>query len=526
MSPPREEGYEPLQVDEGGAVPPASALRKSGWTASPSVKYLALAASALVATVVSASVAFHRGSGEALRTDAAYYRVGEKCNSLEMWYGRNNASFWVAETMESRHPELVIQPAEDAFRHCAELANAFFAVTVHYGNESHALMDQPSQPELGVYRYRSFPPPLLPNAGSTEFEVRLEFGFYPGGETGQPCDAPVCIPEDLARTGVAFSNDEIRTTSGQRARLAKAPRPAGRTATTSTCTSLNPLPAAFMATDDTYAFTDENAIPCDVVHVDTPLSTAPALRWIQVLGDSNSRYLVTRWAEMLNLTLVAEHTAEAEHQRHPTTMVYHDGTGTGIVLIFQWFFVRHDPSDVRNLAALKLTSLAAFIDSIPFETPPAWSPSLDPARVRMTDLFLSFGSHAHHLSQSGMRAGLARLDAGLRERFALARSTYLLLTNAAEPSTIPERYGPQAAMRNNLIIRNAQNAVAQEYIRANWPDTIIVDLFTVSRTTPLRLKADTVHFYPQVYSAQAELLWTALHLADSRVARGNAIESE
>ncbi|GAA5871573.1 hypothetical protein JCM3774_006301 [Rhodotorula dairenensis] len=512
----RDAGYEPLQVGDG--IPVAPRLRKSWSLSSVNVKSLALAASALVATFISASVAFRRGSDEALRTDAAYYRVGEKCNSLEMWYGRNNASFWVAETMEGRHPELVIQPAEDAFRHCAELANAFFAVTVHYGNESHALMDQPSQPELGVYRYRSFPPPLLPDAGSTEFEVRLEFGFYPGGETGQPCDATACQIAEVARTGVAFSGNEIRTQMGERARLAKSPRAAaGRTTVTaSRCTTLDPLPVAFTATDDSFTFTDADGVPCSVVPAGTALPNSPALRWIQVLGDSNSRYLVTRWAEMLNLTLAAEHTTERE--KHPTTLVYHDGTGTGIVLIFQWFFVRQDPSDVRNLAAINLASLAEYLGSIPFVSPPTWPESFTAADVRMTDLFLSFGSHAPGLTQSGMRAGMDRLHDGLRERFTLARSTYLLLVSAAEPSTIPESYGPQSAMRNNLIIRNAQNAVAREYVQTRLPDTTVVDYFTLSRTTPLRLKKDSVHFLPEVYSVQVDLAWTAMYLEDLRIA--------
>lgn len=478
------------------------------------MKYWALAASALLVTVLSASIAFRRGLDEARRPDVAYHRVGEKCNSLEMWYGRNNASFWIAETTEGRHPELVVRPADDAFSHCQGLASASFAVTVHYGNESHALMNPPAQLELGVYRYHSFPPPLMSTAGPTEFEIRLEFGFYPGGDTGQPCDATACMIADVARTGVGFSGAEIRTTTGARARLAKLPRAAGRTAAPTTCTTLDPLPAAFSATYDSFTFTDAYGVPCEIIPAGTVLSRSPALRWIQVLGDSNSRYLVTRWAEMLNLTLAAEHTAERE--KHPTTLVYHDGSGTGVVLCFQWFFVRQDPSDAQNLAAINLASLSAYLGSIPFASNPTWPETFTVGEVRMTDLFLSFGSHAPGLTQSGMRAGMDRLHDGLQERFALARSTYLLLVAAAEPSTIPESYGPQSAMRNNLIIENAQNAVAREFVHARLPDTTVVDYFTLSRTTPLRLKKDSVHFLPEVYSTQVDLAWTAMYLQDLR----------
>lgn len=72
-------------------------------------------------------------------------------------------------------------------------------------------------------------------------------------------------------------------------------------------------------------------------------------------------------------------------------------------------------------------------------------------------------------------------------------------------------------MRNNMIIKNAQNAVANEYIRSTFPDTIVVDFFSLTRTTPLSLKKDSVHFLSEVYSAQADLMWTAMHLADLRV---------
>lgn len=476
--------------------------------------YAVLAVVALAVTAMSAAIAVE--SFRAPRTTTAIASVGRKCNTLEMYYGRNNASFWVADMTPGRYPELVIRPADDeAFRQCPGLAAASFVVTVHYGNESHVVLDPPYQLELGVYRYPSFPAPLLPTTGPTELEIRLDFGFYPGGDSGQPCDDVACMPLDVAHTGVAFSGDEIRSEAGERVRFARGPGAVGRSVGTSTCATLDPLPAVYMGDENTFVFTDEGGMPCNVIATGSALPATPDLRWIHVLGDSNSRYLVTQLAELLNLTLAAEHTAETE--KHPTTLVFHDGTGSGVVLSFQWFFIRQDPSDVRNLAAINLASLAAYLDSIPFAPTPAWPKSFTATETRVTDLFLSFGSHAPGLTQSGMRAGMARLDAGLRERFGLARSTYLLLTAATEPSTIPESYGPQSAMRNNMIIKNAQNAVANEYIRSTFPDTIVVDFYSLTRTTPLSLKKDSVHFLPEVYTAQADLMWTAMHLADLRV---------
>jgi hypothetical protein len=507
---PAHQQYVPLQI---GAL---EILEAGQLTSDPhnTASYVILAVVALAVIAMSAVVALE--SSYVPRTMSAVAGIGRKCNTLEMYYGRNNASFWVAHATPGRNPALIIRPADDeAFRQCPGLAAASFVVTVRYGNESHVLLDPPSQLELGVYRYESFPPPRLPTIGPTELEVRLDFGFYPGGDSGQPCDDTACMPLDVAHTGTAFSGDEIRSETGERVRLAHGPRAVGRSADTSTCSTLDPLPAVYMATENDFVFTDEEGMPCNVVAAGSALPATPDLRWIQVLGDSNSRYLVTRLAEMLNLTLAAEHTAVNE--KHPTTLIFHDGTGSGVVLSFQWFFVRQDPSDARNLAAINLSSLAAYLDSIPFAPTPAWPKSFTATETRVTDLFLSFGSHAPGLTQSGMRAGMDRLDAGLRERFGLARSTYLLLTAATEPSTIPESYGPQSAMRNNMIIKNAQNAVANEYIRSTFPDTIVVDFFSLTRTTPLSLKKDSVHFLSEVYSAQADLMWTAMHLADLRV---------
>ncbi|GAA5985633.1 hypothetical protein JCM10908_007051 [Rhodotorula pacifica] len=506
MPNPRDLGYEALEV-EGQAVQQP----RTPWYRASSAKYAAITASIalLVVLAASAGIAYEsRKTSHAQPTPP----VGTACPSLDLYRLRNNASFWVAEATQGRLAELVIRPADDAYRYCPGLATAAFAVTVHYGNESHALVDPPSQVELGVYRYRSFPPPILETSGSTEFEIRLDFGFYPGGDSGQPCTATACMPDDVAHTGVAFSGDEIFSDTGERVRLPRRPPRPRPSRNGAICTTLDPLPAAYIATNKVFVFTNGKGGPCGVVPVGTTLPSAPDLRWIHILGDSNSRYLVTRLAEMLGLSLAAEHTSE--HEKHPTTLVYNDGTGTGIVLSFQWFFVRQDPSDARNLAAIELSSLSAYLASIPFSPQLTWPGTYTATEIRMTDLFLSFGSHAPGLTQSGMRAGMDRLNDGLLERFGFARSTYLLLTAATEPSTIPASYGPQSAMRNNLIIKNAQNAVAAEHVRATSPSTIIVDFFSLTSTTPLDLKKDSVHFLPEVYSAQADLMWTAMHLAD------------
>lgn len=438
------------------------------------------------------------------------------CAALDLVEGRNNASFWVASPAGGWKPELVIRPANSTYEGCPGLSVAAFSVVAHYGNESHVLPSG-EQDRFGVYRYDKFPSVLSSSsevaAAPTTFEVRLDFGFYPGGDSGQPCLDKVCMIQDVARTGVVFSGDEILTVEGTRPQLGLWHRPAAPLSdSTPLCRQLDPLPVAFYAEDKTFAFADDAGARCAVRSVGADLPSPRQLRWIQVLGDSNSRYLLVRLAERLNLTLAAEHTAPTE--KHPTTLVYHDGSGSGLVLAFQWFFIRQDPSDVKNLAAIDLSSLGAYLASIPFADPPAWPKSYTASRVPVTDLFVGFGSHAPALTQTGMRAGLERLHEGLAARAALARSLSFLLAPATEPSTIPESYGPQSAMRNNLIIEHAQNAVVREFAAVRFPDARVVDFFSMTRVLPVSAKKDSVHFLPEIYSAQADLLWTAMYLGD------------
>ncbi|POY75495.1 hypothetical protein BMF94_1397 [Rhodotorula taiwanensis] len=511
MPGPEAQGYESL-----APVAKQVEVRHGQRWVPPRRLVIAIALAASVVAVLSVALAHPAYKLPAFGT-TSYRRVrastASKCSSLELASRRNNGSFWVVEAVQTRMPELVIRPRDNSFEGCFGAASAYFTVRIHYGNETQVLGGPSYQDPLGVYHYDAFPRGLeMPGTDEGVLEAKLDFGYYPAAEDGQPCSLPVCNVEEVARTGVLYSGEEILDATGQRVTLRVNNRPTSVNAPAPVCEILDPLPVAFFDATNDFAYADSNGRRCSIRKVGVDLPHRPPLRWIQILGDSNSRYMANQLAVMLNLTLAAKHTANNE--KHPTTKIYHDGSGSGIVLAFEWVFVRSSPGDVRDLDAVNLSSLGAYLTSVPFADPPKWPESYTATPVQMTDLFFSFGSHAPTLSQLGMRAGVERLRPGLEQRFALARNRYILLTAATEPSKVPAKYGPQWAMRNNLNIDVAQNAVAREF--ATSIGALVVDYFTMTRTIPMRLTRDPVHFLTPVYAAQSDILWTALYLADER----------
>ncbi|POY75516.1 hypothetical protein BMF94_1418 [Rhodotorula taiwanensis] len=452
------------------------------------------------------------------RDGLAWELSPDHCASIGLFEDRNRADFWTVEALSAPSPRLVVRPKNDTAAGCPSLAHAMFSVWIGWAAETRLVAAPPTQGPMGVYTFSSFPPPVTSASSrgtiTARFRVRLEFGYYPGGDTGQPCGAHECLPEHLEHVGIKFSGQEILDRLGSRPSLILDVASPPALAPPRVCSSLDPLPLSYRPGHDLFAFVDSTGHPCNIRRVGDQLPYSPRLRWIHFQGDSNSRYLVFELAKMLGLTASITH-VETQHSNLPTTAVFHDGTGTGVVLVFRWVFLEHWDTDVDFLARVQLTSLRAFLESIPFPRSTKWPSTFLHPGLRPTDLFISFGSHAQRLSRSGFQAAVDRLRPGLARCSRLSRSTYFLLTAAAEPLDIPERFVGDELMRNNRII-DVQNDVARHFIREHFPGADIVDFFTLTRTIPRSLRLDSVHFMPDVYRVQADLIWTAIIAADER----------
>lgn len=452
------------------------------------------------------------------RDGLAWELSPDHCASIGLFEDRNRADFWTVEALSAPSPRLVVRPKNDTAAGCPSLAHAMFSVWIGWAAETRLVAAPPTQGPMGVYTFSSFPPPVTSASSrgtiTARFRVRLEFGYYPGGDTGQPCGAHECLPEHLEHVGIKFSGQEILDRLGSRPSLILDVASPPALAPPRVCSSLDPLPLSYRPGHDLFAFVDSTGHPCNIRRVGDQLPYSPRLRWIHFQGDSNSRYLVFELAKMLGLTASITH-VETQHSNLPTTAVFHDGTGTGVVLVFRWVFLEHWDSDVDFLARVQLTSLRAFLESIPFPRSTKWPSTFLHPGLRPTDLFISFGSHAQRLSRSGFQAAVDRLRPGLSRCSRLSRSTYFLLTAAAEPLDIPERFVGDELMRNNRII-HVQNDVARHFVREHFPHADIIDFFTLTRTIPRSLRLDSVHFMPDVYRVQADLIWTAMIAADER----------
>lgn len=124
----------------------------------------------------------------------------------------------------------------------------------------------------------------------------------------------------------------------------------------------------------------------------------------------------------------------------------------------------------------------------------------------MSHLFISLGSHAPFITSIGLGPALERLRPALARKVAQASHTSFFTTTAADPAQIPETYGPQALLRNSIMIdmlARGGRGLAKE-LGAGF-----LDVFSLSKTIPRSLTVDSVHFQPVVYDAWAELAYTA-----------------
>ncbi|GAA5852120.1 hypothetical protein JCM8547_000163 [Rhodosporidiobolus lusitaniae] len=445
---------------------------------------------------------------------------GPGCSSLALLFERNNASFWRAEYVARPRPALVVRPVEaERYLHCSALSLAFFAVRLHYGEgETHAVRSKPLQQSMGVYTFQNLPERLSSRfEGNVTAEVRLEFGYYPGGEVGQPCAGKTCEPGLLDRiVGMKWSGEEIFDSAGRRAVLPPGTSHSS-TSPSTTCDTLRDLPAVLMH-NETFAFLAPSGSPCTLL---TPTPQPPAatpnpIRWLHLVGDSNTRHLVQHLSDPLGLYNRLSWTAPGE--KYPTHFFCHDGSLSGVFVTFSWFFLTTDQDDAANLDKIDLSSLGAFLASIPWPNAPAFPASFND--VHIDHLYISPGSHAPLITHSGLSALLSSLRPALERKINSAKATSFVFTSSANPTTIPLNYGPQSTMRNNIMLATT-NGIVADFVRSDLSTKAdALDIFSLTNVIPPSFRVDSVHFQPQVYDAWAQVLWTAAELARER--RGGA----
>lgn len=280
---------------------------------------------------------------------------GPGCSSPSLLSLRNAASFWTASRSAS---SLRIQPKEDAiYYNCPELSLAAFSLRLHDPNgQSHLVVAPLSQPSFaGSYSLPlgALPAPIrtheVADKAQAEVEVILEFGFYPGARSGQPCAGATCQPAELSRMGVEWSGREVVSEDGKRlimeAHGRKTEDPS-RKNDLEPCPILSPLPVVLSLPSPStapqtspFTFLDPTGSPCSLFspHPLPPSSSSRPITWIHLLGDSNLRHLIPNLARPLGLQHCTSHTRKPEP--YPTEWVCHDGSGGGVVLTFAWWFL-------------------------------------------------------------------------------------------------------------------------------------------------------------------------------------------
>lgn len=279
---------------------------------------------------------------------------GRGCSSPWLLSLRNEATFWTASLSAS---SLLIQPKDNSiYYNCPELSLAVFSLRLHYSNgQSHLVTAPLSQPSAaGSYSFPldALPPPIRTDAADrtaqAEIEIILEFGFYPGAASGQPCAGATCQPAELIRMGVDWSGAEVLAEDGQRIMMEVRKMRRGdvqQEDNLEQCPTLSPLPVVLTPSSSSsapqaalFTFLDSSGSPCSLLAPSPPPPSSPrSITWIHLLGDSNLRHLIPHLAQPLGLQHCAYHTRKPEP--YPTEWICHDGSGGGVVLTFAWWFL-------------------------------------------------------------------------------------------------------------------------------------------------------------------------------------------
>ncbi|KAK4049339.1 hypothetical protein OIO90_005468 [Microbotryomycetes sp. JL221] len=484
-------------------------------------------------------------------------RLSEACQDPHLDSLRNNASFWTIKTIrrellpgeattmttgiqqDGHELALRIEPVNEtlAEANCPQLSMAAFHVLLHYDerhrNETRVVHAKPVQSSMGVYLLSPLPKTsqsATNDVGSGKvkvtIEARLEFGWFPGQRSGQPCVGIECQPNDLSAFGVEYSGEEIwpaasapkntltRRHGAEHDRMTKhvkrqsqarleiylepssldvKPQETGKA---DLCDVFHQTDAAVAGPEGRVSYLAANGRPCHLRPFPTATSEVPfdnrdnksvdafstqsetgGVNWIHLIGDSNSRRLIIALAMRLGSKDCRSHTSEG--QKRPTTWVCFNSEvaepqlgSTTYVLSFSWYFLT-PPSDgiddAKAMDAIDLSSLPAFIKSIAWTDQhkwPQWIVGTD-SPLHISSLFLSIGSHAPTLTRRGLWNRLDLIRDAFERKMNASTQTFLLTTTAVEAALIPKKWGSQSTMRNNVMI-DVRNHVLRQWVDATF----------------------------------------------------------
>lgn len=485
------------------AVQRPRAMRGRPWLA-----FRVVTVGALIALICVWSPQFARNSSSAV------------CNHSRTLEERNHAEFWTYKSSNNASI-IVVQPADPlvSAAACQSLAAASFLVSAQFDQTNVLLTRLPSSEPAGTYHYMLPRVKYVHESRIAKIEARLEFGYLPAEHQGQPCADAVCRPDTVYALGMVYNGTELSSSDGSQVTLhsessaeqAWTDSPPTRVGSISPALPLCDVSSQLVVEVDRsqgtpYFYDPSNGLPCRLRAFTEIPSSGGNSRWIHVLGDSNSRFLVPAWAKSIKLATCHAHTAD--ESARPTTYVCYDESGrSNVVLSFSWFFLSHSSDDSQVLAATDLSSLANFIASVPFPAATIW-PRHFGEDIRMASLFISWGSHAPFLTYKSVRERLDKVQDELSIKMRQAGHSYILSTLAVAETMIPDRWGNQSSLRNNVMI-DVQNQASEDWIGHNFPSVQSVDFFNYTRVLPLTLRQDAVHFRAQIYTNLAQIAWTA-----------------
>ena len=272
---------------------------------------------------------------------------------------------------------------------------------------------------------------------------------------------------------------------------------------------------------------------CRIDYTLSLLDQLRALRWINVVGDSNMRALFTRICEV----------AQGKQYHGEPTLGYMDlpklcvlDGGATVVTYSSWFYAKQLPLHPYLTFSEQCAKYSESLDQIrKDDTIFGWpNCSLAAASIqslaRPSFLYLGWGSH---VAEWGASAHTLQYFAGelmARPYFALV-PTLFALTENVDVSMIPTKFGKQYVYRNNQRIHAVnqllQRAVSTHYHNRTWPTHTarsaegaevpgflpVFDVFSPTDAAMEVLHGDAVHFWSEFEAEIVKWLTHWLHYA-------------
>lgn len=220
-------------------------------------------------------------------------------------------------------------------------------------------------------------------------------------------------------------------------------------------------------------------------------------------------HLVQRFSYLVQTTY------STEAKPTPMSMVAYPHSppdGPYMVFTFQWWFQYAAEGNVASLVSVVNTTLLQFLEQGALSSKPGRYTFDGEATMTPMRTYVSFGSHAPHITTLGTTKYLETLfgDDAITPSLLSTANIAFVTTTHVNSSNIPIPF--QARVRYNAMITQ-RNAVL-----CNWPSAQgrIVDVEAVSRGLARDWmrpeKHDAIHFNDWVYGAWTDLLMTDLTL--------------